>query len=89
MPNITKQLAHLETLAASAPDGGPWLCGSHLTGADFIMSFPLQGCKQFGFLKEDEHPKLLAFVDKVESSESYKRAIQKIVEVDGSFEGVF
>lgn len=88
-PNIKKQLALLESQAASAPDGGPWLCGSHLSGADFIMSFPLQGVKHGKLINEKDHPKLMAFVDRVEATESYKRASQKIVEIDGKFDGLF
>ena len=53
------------------------------------MSFPLQGCKQAKFLNEKEHPKLIAWVDRLEATESYKKAVQKIIEVDGSFEGLF
>ena len=53
------------------------------------MSFPLQGCKSGKLLNEKEHPKLVAFVDRVEASESYKRATQKIVEKDGKFDGLF
>ena len=54
-----------------------------------MMSFPLQGCKQFKLLTEKDHPKLRAFVDHVEATESYKKAVQKIIEIDGSFDGVF
>ena len=54
-----------------------------------MMSFPLQGIKNLNLLNEKEHPKLMAFIDRVEASESYKRAAQKIVEVDGKFDGLF
>ena len=88
-PNIKKEVDYLESLAAATPDGGPWLCGSHLSGADFMMSFPLQACKHAKFINEKEHPKLIAFVDRVEATGSYKKAVHKIIEVDGTFEGLF
>ena len=88
-PQIGRQLAYLETLAASPPEGGPWLCGAHLSGADIMLSFPMQGARWGKWLNEKDHPKLWAFVDRVEVAESFKRAAKKIEDVDGKFDGLF
>ena len=41
LPNERKHLEFIDSLLATAPDGGPFLCGSELTAADVMMSFPL------------------------------------------------
>lgn len=75
----------LEHHIASSPNKGTYLCGSELTGADIIMSFPVGAAKgQVGFTQE-KYPKLWEYSDKLESFDSYKRAVDKIVEVEGSY----
>lgn len=34
----------------------------------------------------EEHPKLCAYVDRLEGMEGYQKAVRKIVEVEGSYE---
>ena len=53
-----------------------------------MMSFPLLACKQNNLMNEKDHPKLMAYVGTLEASESYKASTEKVVEIDGSFEGV-
>jgi len=38
-----------------------------------------------GLTKED-YPKLHAYVDRLEAEPGYKRAVEKIIELDGKFE---
>lgn len=85
-PNLESNFSFLESQLKSAPDGGGFLCGSKLTGADILMSFPLGAAKgQFGFTKE-KYPALWAYVDRLENMEAYKKSIQKIIEVEGSYD---
>lgn len=87
-PEIKTQLAFLESQLASAPDGGPYLCGAHLTGADIMMSYPLSTVRTSqdgGPLNKESYPKLWAYTELLKESESSKRAIAKIVEIDGEY----
>ena len=40
-PNYKTIFDFLESQIASSPDGGEYLCGQELSGADIMMSFPL------------------------------------------------
>ena len=85
-PNFKAQFAFLESQISSSPNGGQYLCGTELTGADIMMSFPLGAAKgRAGFSKE-KHPKLWAYVERLESREAYKKAVQKIIDVEGSYD---
>ncbi|KAF7296060.1 Glutathione S-transferase [Mycena kentingensis (nom. inval.)] len=89
-PNFAAHFAFLEERLASAPGGGPYLCGPNLTGADIMMSFPVlastsgNGRAPPGLSKET-HPKLFAYGLKLQESESYRRAVAKIVELEGEY----
>ena len=39
-----------------------------------------------GFFKRETHPRLCGYVERMEGMEGYKRAVEKIVAVDGKFE---
>jgi len=84
---LKTHLDFLESQLASAPDGGPYLCGAHLTGADIMMSFPLLTVQtQDGSpLNKKSYPKLWAYAELLKESESSKRAIAKIVEIEGEY----
>lgn len=84
-PNLKTNFDFLESQIASSPNNGEYLCGSKLTGADIIMSFPLLAAKGRAGFKQEAHPKLWAYVDRIEAQEGYKRAIAKIIEVEGSY----
>ena len=88
LPQIKQQLDFLESQLASAPDGGEFLCGKELTGADIMMSFPLQAGGSRAGLTKESHPKLAAYVSRLESMNTFKKSIEKIVEVDGEYEGL-
>ncbi|KAM0794536.1 hypothetical protein BDR22DRAFT_875415 [Usnea florida] len=85
-PNLRTQWDFLESQLATSPNGGGFLCGADLTGADIMMSFPLAAAKLKSLFTEKEHPKLCAYVEKLEAMEAYKKAVQKIVEVEGKYE---
>jgi glutathione S-transferase len=83
-PNFKTHFAFIESQLKASPDGGPYLCGKELTGADFLMSFPLEaGPRRAGL--EDQCPLIKAFVDRLHESESYQRSVKKIEGIEGSF----
>ena len=50
-----------------------------------MLSFPLQaGQSRTGFTKED-YPKVWEYLDRLQEREAYKRAVQKIIDVEGEF----
>ena len=85
-PSFKTHFDFLESQIATSPNNGDYLCGSQLTGADILMSFPLGAAKgRSGFSKEN-HPKLWAYVDRLQALDGYKKAAQKIVDVEGHYD---
>lgn len=84
--NLENHFRYLEEQLKSAPGGGPYLCGSQLSAADIIMSFPLIAA--MGRLEgaEEKYPKVKGYSDKLQATQGYKKAADKIVEVEGSFQ---
>lgn len=86
-PNFVTHFTFLEGQLASS--GGNYLCGPNLTGADILLSFPLiAGSKRAGLTKE-KYPKLYDYVERLEQEPGYKKAAEKITEIDGKFEATF
>ncbi len=85
-PNFKTHFGFLESQITSSPHGGQYLCGTELTGADIMMSFPLGAAKGRAGFNKEKHPKLWAYVERVESREAYKKAVQKIIDVEGSYD---
>ncbi|KAL8725666.1 MAG: hypothetical protein Q9166_007209 [cf. Caloplaca sp. 2 TL-2023] len=85
-PNLEKNFSFLESQIKSAPDGGGYLCGSKLTGADILLSFPLGAAKGRAGLTKEKFPALFDYVERLEAMEGNKKAIQKIVEAEGSYD---
>ena len=85
-PNVKNHLDFLEDQLATSPDGGDYVCGKQLTGADFLLSFPLGASKGRTCFSKATQPKLWAYVERLEAQESYKRAVQKIIDIDGHYD---
>lgn len=85
-PNFATHFAFLERQLETSPNGGKYLCGEHLTGADILLSFPLLAGRERAGLTKEKYPLLDAYVDSLEQEPGYKRAVEKIVEIDGKFE---
>lgn len=84
-PNMVKHFAFLESQLETAPDGGPYLCGQHLTAADILMSFPLLTAKvrtrELDGAKSNlltGYPRVWKYLERLENEEGYKRARDKI-----------
>ena len=87
-PNLNTAFSFLESQIASSPGGGEYLCGKELTGADILMSFPLDAARGRAGLDKDKYPKLWAYVERLQERDAYKRAVQKIIEVEGEYDPV-
>lgn len=91
IPHLNTDLEFLEKQLESAPDGGGYICGRHLTAADILLSFPL------GLVKErigkvdgsifGKYPKLWAYLERLKGEEGYKRAEKRIEEVEKAAKG--
>ena len=71
-PNIKLTLDYLEqTLQTS-----PWFCGDEMTGADIMLSFPIEAAATRTSLSSD-YPALMAFHQRIRVLPAYHRAIEK------------
>ncbi|KAI9880239.1 MAG: hypothetical protein M1830_004583 [Pleopsidium flavum] len=84
-PNFKTNFSFLESQLASSPNSGEYLCGKELTGADILMSFPLGAARERAGLSVDKYPKLCAYIDRLQARDAYKRAVQKIIDVEGEY----
>ncbi|PHH84926.1 hypothetical protein CDD83_1160 [Cordyceps sp. RAO-2017] len=88
-PNAQKHLRLLEDMLAA----GDYLCGDALTAADILMSFPLLAARDRwddmgrweGGSWAATHPRLVAYVARLEACEGYRRSVDRIEAVDGKF----
>lgn len=83
-PNFKTHFSFLESQIASS--GGKYLCGPNLTGADILMSYPLIAGKARVGLSKEAYPKLYEYTTLLENEPGYRKAADKIVEIDGKFE---
>lgn len=49
------------------------------------MSFPLEAGNSRSGMKQETYPKVFEYVEKLHQREAYKRATEKIIEVEGRF----
>ena len=59
-----------------------------LTGADIIMSFPLIAAKQRAGLTREKYPELFEYTERLENEAGYKKAVEKIIEIEGEFKAI-
>ncbi|KAI6712228.1 hypothetical protein PZA11_002265 [Diplocarpon coronariae] len=85
-PNFKSTYEFLEGQISSSPHGGKYLCGPTLTGADVLCSYPLIAGRSRTGLTREQYPKLYDYVDRMEAEPGYKKAVAKIVEIEGKFE---
>jgi glutathione S-transferase len=71
-PQIKLHLDYIE----SELEKSTWFAGGRLSGADVQMSFPLEAAHANGAL-EESHPKILAFIKRIQSRAGYKRALER------------
>jgi glutathione S-transferase len=71
-PNVKLNLEYLEGVLQDSK----WFCGDQMTGADIMMSFPLEAAAARTDLKEN-YPALFKFHQRIRKLPAYKRAIKK------------
>jgi glutathione S-transferase len=71
-PNITRQLDFMEAELGRSP----WFAGDELSGADIMMSFPLEAAAQRAGL-DARRPRLMAFLDRIHARPAYKQALSR------------
>ncbi|MBL8351614.1 MAG: glutathione S-transferase [Burkholderiaceae bacterium] len=71
-PNIARQLDFMEAELGRSP----WFAGDELTGADIMMSFPLEAAAQRAGL-DARRPRLMAFLDRIHARPAYKQALAR------------
>jgi glutathione S-transferase len=73
----------LEDQLASAPEQGPFLCGSQLTAADIQMSIPVIAALNLFIIPRKEYPRLDAYAGEIQNSQGYRRAVEKVEKIEG------
>lgn len=71
-PNVKTHLDYLE----QELNQHLWFAGDELSGADFMMSFPIEAASVRSNLK-DGYPKLNEFLQRIQAMPSYQRALEK------------
>lgn len=90
-PNARGHVAMIDEQLATSPGGGKYLCGTHLTAADILMSFPLIAARQMfkdlgpweGGSWEAEFPRVKEYVDMLEAEDGFKRSEEKVRVMEG------
>ncbi len=71
-PNLKRQLDFMEAELGRSE----WFAGAELTGADIMMSFPLEPAAQRAGLNATR-PKLMAFLKRIHARPAYKLALER------------
>jgi glutathione S-transferase len=93
-PNMKKHADLLESYLNTSPDGGEYLCGKDLTGADIMLAYPLiaalngamdgMGQWEKGSF-EKTYPRLWTYMNKLSKEPSWLKSAEKIREIEGHF----
>ena len=75
-PTLNAQLAFVDAEIAKSP----WFAGDKMTGADIMMSFPLEAAS--GRINLDTYPNINAWLDKLRALPAYQTAFVKSGEMD-------
>jgi len=75
MPRIDSETANHFSFMNAEMAGKDYFVGSELTGADIMMSFPLEAAKARGAL--DQLPNLKTFVKRMQARPAYLKALEK------------
>lgn len=93
-PNMKRHFAMLEEYLATSPGGGNYLCGPNLTGADILLGYPLIAGRAGAFDSmgtwekgsfQQTFPRLHAYIGRLAEEPGWKRSVEKIKEIEGSF----
>lgn len=84
-PNLITHYDFLEEQLKTCPGNGGFFCGKDLTAADMMLSFPLEAGQTRSGFSPEKYPLVWAWVDRIHQQDPYKRATQKIIDIEGSF----
>ncbi|PGH17569.1 hypothetical protein AJ80_04747 [Polytolypa hystricis UAMH7299] len=73
----------LEDQLASAPEDGPFLCGKDLSAADVQMSIPVLIALSLSIIAREEYPRVTAYAEKLQSTEGFRRAAERVEKMEG------
>jgi glutathione S-transferase len=76
------QFTFIEDQLATSPQSGKFFAGAKISGADFIMIFPLELADRAG-VDMKKYPKTAEWVESMHGRDSYKRAVEKIEKATG------
>ncbi|KAK2814693.1 hypothetical protein FQN49_008103 [Arthroderma sp. PD_2] len=82
--NIKLHIDFLEDQMKTSPGGGRYLCGDELSGADILMGFMMEIATLGKAATEQSHPALHKYMTQLKEREAYKKAVNVIVELEGS-----
>jgi glutathione S-transferase len=71
-PNLTRHLDYMEAELGRSE----WFAGPELSGADIMMSFPVEASAQRAGL-DASRPKLMAFLQRIHARPAYRRALER------------
>jgi glutathione S-transferase len=71
-PNLNRQFDFMEAELGRSS----WFAGDDLTGADIMMSFPLEAAAQRGGL-DKRRPRLMAFLARIHARPAYQQALKR------------
>lgn len=69
-PNLERQLDFMEAELGRST----WFAGDEMSGADIMMSFPLEAAAQRGGL-DASRPRLMAFLDRIHARKAFRQAL--------------
>ncbi|KAK4157951.1 hypothetical protein C8A00DRAFT_39803 [Chaetomidium leptoderma] len=93
-PNMKRHFAMMEQFLETSPGDGSYMCGRNLTGADIMLSYPLIAGKDGAFDSmgtwekgpfKETFPKLHAYIERLAEEPGWKKSVDKIKEIEGSF----
>lgn len=93
-PNAKRHLAMIDSLLATSPEGGQYVCGPRLTAVDILLSYALIAAQDRfdgmgdwpGGSAKAAHPRVFEYIERLTQEPGYKRSVDKIREIDGKFE---
>ncbi|CAK41651.1 hypothetical protein CBS115989_5651 [Aspergillus niger] len=71
----------LEEQLATAPDGGPYICGKDLSLADIQLSLPVFMGLMLGAISKSEYPLLHGYAERLKREQGYRRVVERAAEV--------
>ncbi|KAK6539879.1 hypothetical protein TWF694_008716 [Orbilia ellipsospora] len=82
MPNLVANYDFLESLVKDQP----YFAGNELSGADIMLAYPIENAQERlgGWYNKEKYPSLYAWLERVKERPAYKRANDKVTEVEAN-----